>query len=126
MTPPMPTNQHKRKNSFIYAINGLIEVTKTQWNFRFHLVSVIVVVISGIYFKVTATEWMALTGVIGLVLVSETINTAIEYLVNLVSPEWNELAGKVKDITAGAVLISAIIALITGLLIFIPRTGLLE
>lgn len=49
-----------------------------------------------IYFKVTATEWMALTGVIGLVLVSETMNTAIEYLVNLVSPEWNELAGKLK------------------------------
>lgn len=121
----MSTNQHKKKNSFSYAISGIIEVTKTQWNFRFHLVAIIGVIISGCYFKVTLIEWLALTGVIGLVLVTETINTAIEYLVNLVSPEWNEIAGKVKDITAGAVLIAAIIAAITGLLIFIPKIGLL-
>lgn len=121
----MSTNQHKKKNSFSYAISGIIEVTKTQWNFRFHLFAIIAVIISGFYFKVSTSEWLALTGVIGLVLVAEAINTALEYLVDLVSPEWNELAGKVKDISAGAVLISAIIAAITGLLIFIPKTGLL-
>lgn len=121
----MSTNQHKKKNSFSYAISGIIEVTKTQWNFRFHLLAIIAVIISGCYFEVSTSEWLALTGVIGLVLVAEAINTALEYLVDLVSPEWNELAGKVKDISAGAVLISAIIAAITGLLIFIPKTGLL-
>lgn len=121
----MSTNHHKKKNSFIYAISGLVEVTKTQWNFRFHLIAIIAVIIAGFYFKVSITEWLALTGVIGLVLVAESLNTAMEYLVDLVSPEWNELAGKVKDISAGAVLIAAIIAAITGLLIFIPKTGLL-
>ena len=66
---------------------------------------------------------MAIVGCIGGVLAAEAFNTAIERLVNLVSPQWHPIAGEVKDIAAGAVLITAIAAAIIGLMIFIPYIG---
>jgi diacylglycerol kinase len=79
------------------------------------------VIVLGIVFKLTIPEWCWLIFVIGLVFITEMLNTAIEFLTDLVSPEYNPLAKKVKDVAAGAVLFAAIIAVIIGLIILIPK-----
>ncbi len=107
--------------SFGYALSGIAYTVKTQANFRIHLVAVILVGLAGRYFRLSAADWLWIIMAIGLVLITELLNTAIEKLTDLVSPEFNPLAGKVKDIAAGAVLVAAFISLITGLIIFIPK-----
>ena len=110
----------KRMPGFKFALNGLLHTIKNEKNFRIHLIIVLTVVIAGLYFNVTTTEWLLLFASIGIVLMSELINTSIELLVDLVSPESNEKAGLIKDIAAAAVLTAALIAIIIGLIIFIP------
>jgi len=107
--------------SFGYAVSGLTYAIKTQANFRIHLVAVVIVTLAGCYFHLALNEWLAIIFVIGLVLVTELINTSIEVLVDLVSPDFNDKAGKVKDIAAAAVLLAAFIAVVTGAIIFIPK-----
>lgn len=75
----------------------------------------------GHFLNISPLEWVAITVVITMVLTAELINTSIEGIVDLISPEKNKIAGKVKDAAAGAVLISAIGSLITGLIIFLPK-----
>jgi len=107
--------------SFGYALSGIAYTTKTQLNFKIHLLAIAVVSLSGWFLKLTTSEWLWIVLAIGLVLVTELVNTAIELLVDLVSPAFNPQAGKVKDIAAGAVLIAAAIAVVTGAIIFIPK-----
>lgn len=83
------------------------------------MVAVLVVVAFGFYFHITTTEWIVLVFVCGFVLVSEAFNTAIEIDMNLTSPEYHPYARDTKDVAAGAVLISAITALIIGAIIFL-------
>ena len=71
-------------------------------------------------FGITKTEWLFVVVAIALVIITEMLNTAIEFLVDFVSPEYNELAGKVKDIAAGAVLFAALMAAVIGILVFGP------
>ena len=85
---------------------------------RIHAVAVIVVTIAGIFLGLTAIEWSVIALCIGSVISAEMINTAIEALVDLVSPEFNQKAGKIKDIAAGAVLLTAIVATIVAVYIF--------
>lgn len=103
--------------SFSYAFNGL-KISIRQRNMKIHIACAIAVVALGLYFNITKTEWCILLLCIGGVISLEIINTAIEYLVDLVSPNYNELAGKVKDIAAGAVLLSVIFSAIVGTLVF--------
>ena len=110
-----------RLRSFRHAIKGIINTSKTEHNFRIHLVATALAILLGYYFEIASTEWLWLIAAIGLVLITETINTAIEKLVDLKSPEQNEKAGLIKDISAGAVLIAAATSLAIGLLIFIPK-----
>ena len=91
-----------------------------EHNFRIHLLAAIIVIFLGFYFKVTRQEWLWLVAAIGLVFITETINTAIEKLVDLTKPERDPLAGQIKDVAAGAVLISAITALIIGIVTLWP------
>ena len=107
--------------SFGFAAAGITHAFKTQPNFRFHTLACILVVLAGFFFKLNAAEWLWILAAIAMVLVSELLNTAIEVLVDLVSPEYNKKAGVVKDAAAGAVLIAAIIAVAIGLIIFIPK-----
>lgn len=107
--------------SFGYALSGVAYTTKTQLNFQIHLAAILLVGAAGWYFHLAIGEWLWIVLAIGLVLVAELLNTAIEILVDLVSPGFNEQAGKVKDVAAGAVVIAAIIAVVIGLLIFIPK-----
>ncbi|MCK9219306.1 MAG: diacylglycerol kinase family protein [Bacteroidales bacterium] len=110
-----------RIKSFSFAFRGLHEILKNQYNFRIHLAVAVFVIIMGFIFKFNLAEWSVLILTIGSVLSLEAINTALEYFVDLVSPDYNELAGKIKDISAGAVLISAFIAIIIGGILFIPK-----
>lgn len=110
----------KRIQSFVYAGRG-IRLVGSEPNMRIHVIVAILVVIFGFFFDISITEWISCLLCIGLVFSAEMINTAIENIVDLVSPNYNELAAKAKDIAAGAVLISAIISVIIGLLIFLPK-----
>jgi diacylglycerol kinase (ATP) len=110
-----------RLKSFGYAFNGIKYALTTQHNFYIHVTLTIVAIILGFILKISNTEWIAIVIVIGLVISAEIFNTAIEELVNLVSPKKNKKAGIIKDLAAGAVLVLAMAALITGTIIFLPK-----
>ncbi len=110
----------KRMKSFTYAWKGIGSFIFREHNAWIHSVITIAVIIAGTFFKIKQTEWIAIILCIGVVFAAEAFNTAIERLVNLVSPQQNKIAGEVKDIAAGAVLICAISAATVGLIIFIP------
>lgn len=107
--------------SFGYAIQGIINGAWPQRNFRIHLLATIVVSLTAWWLGCSRVEWAILLITMGFVLVSETINTAIETVVDLVSPEYHELAGRAKDVAAGAVLLAALVAVGVALVILVPR-----
>ena len=107
--------------SLFFALNGIREALVTQWSMKVHMFFSIVVLAAGYFFKIETLEWFMIIFCIGLVLTTELMNTAIEYLVNLVSPSHHEKAGKIKDLAAASVLVSATTALTVGLIIFLPR-----
>jgi diacylglycerol kinase len=110
---------------FGYAFNGLGYAAKTQLNFRVHLVAAFIAGYMGYALKISTDEWLWVILSIALVLMAELFNTALEFLTDLVSPEYNKQAGHVKDVSAGAVVISALFALVTGVIIFLPKLLLL-
>jgi diacylglycerol kinase (ATP) len=111
----------KRIRSFYYAFKGLADVVRSQANMRIHLFSAATALFAAWFFNISPGEWLALVLVIGLVLSAEAMNTAIEYLTDLISPTQHPLAGKAKDAAAAAVLLCAFIALVVGSIIFIPH-----
>lgn len=106
---------------FNYATNGIVTAFKTEFNFRVHLFSAILALILSLFFDFSRLEFLALSFTISLVFIVEMINTAIEKTVDLLSPEYAVAAGLAKDIAAGAVLISAVNALIVFFLLFVVR-----
>lgn len=110
----------KRIKSFTYAWKGIGSFIGKEHNAWIHLTITTAVIVSGFLLNITSAEWIAIVLSIALVLSAEAFNTAIERLVDLTSPEENYIAGDVKDIAAGAVLICAIAAATVGLIIFIP------
>lgn len=104
-------------DSFRFAFSGLWYVLRTQRNVRVHLMIAIGVTGLGLWLGLSLTQWAILTLTVGFVLVSEVLNTVAETLVDLVSPGFHPLAKVVKDVTAGAVLLAAIISVIVGLLV---------
>ena len=114
-----------RINSFMYALRGIKRATQSEVNIKIHLTIAILVIICGFLFQISTTEWLVVLLCFGLVLSMEVMNTAIETVVDLVSPNQHKLAGRAKDLAAGAVLIAAIFAAISGLIIFIPKGWLL-
>ena len=106
---------------FGYAFKGLHVVLYTQQNFRIHLGILIAVVAAGFWLKISLAEWCVVCCASVAVLALETMNTAIEKLVDLVSPQFNKEAGIIKDLAAGAVLIAAIGAVLAGIIIFLPK-----
>jgi diacylglycerol kinase len=110
-----------RIKSFGNAFRGIFYAFKTQHNIWIHSLVIVVVVIAGFIFKLDVMEWGLVVLAIGLVLATEMINTAIEWLVDLVSPEYKEKAGLIKDVAAGAVLIAAVISVIIGIIVFLPK-----
>ena len=108
-------------NSFKYAIEGFASSFKTERNMKIHILAMAVVVALGFYFNLNLIEWCFIVTVIALVIGAELFNTAIETIVDMVSPEKNSKAKLAKDISAAAVLAFAIGAAIIGAIIFIPK-----
>lgn len=110
-----------RIRSFQYAIAGLRRFVNREHNARIHLVATILVIIVARVLEVTGTEAAILAVVTGMVWVAEILNTCIERLADHISKERHPEIGIIKDLAAGAVLVAAIVAVIAGLFIFIPK-----
>jgi len=110
-----------RLKSFGYAFKGIVYLMKSQENMLIHLIATILVIIAGFVLKVNLKEWALLAFAVGLVWVTEAINTAIEQFIDFINPGYHYSAGKAKDLGAGAVLLAAITAVVIGLLIFLPK-----
>jgi len=107
--------------SFSYALRGIGTVFKEEFNARVHLLAAMVVIVLGFVLKVSAWEWIILILVIGGVFTMELINTSIEKLADLYSTELNPKIKKIKDLSAGAVLVASITALLMGFIIILPK-----
>lgn len=113
-------NIKKFFRSFRFASQGIWTACREQ-NFRSHIVSAVVVLVAGYFSELSKFEWMIVVLLIGLMWALEMMNTAIERVVDLASPNIHPLAKQAKDVAAGAVLVFAMISAIIGLLIFLPK-----
>jgi diacylglycerol kinase (ATP) len=105
---------------FLVALKGAIIPFKSEMSIRIQLSLAVCTIALGFYLHISRTDWALIIIATGFVLITETLNTAIEKLVDLVSPGYNQLAGLVKDIAAGAVFMAATVSLIIGLIVFLP------
>jgi len=111
----------QRRSPFIHAIRGFIETYRSERNFKIHLACAALTIALGIWVRLSISDWRWIAFCITLVFALELLNTAIEAVVDLLSPAYHPLAKKAKDAAAGAVLIGALFALIIGALIFLPK-----
>lgn len=118
----MPSENRSRSLllSFRFAFAGIARAVGSQRNMKIHLLAAVVVFAMALWLQVALVEWAVLVMTVATVLVAEMLNTAIEAVVDLASPEFHDLAKAAKDIAAGAVLIAAICAVIVGGMIFGP------
>ena len=107
--------------SLAFALAGVRHAIRSQRNLRIHITIAVAVVIAGFVFGISRTEWAVVVTLIALVIGLELINTAIEALVDLASPESHSLAKVSKDTAAGAILVAALGSVAAGLIIFLPR-----
>ena len=112
---------NERLESFRNAFSGLAALLKFEHNARIHLFILIMVIVAGIILRIQAIDWIAIVFASGLVFISECFNTSVEYLSDIVSPGDNEEIKRVKDLAATGVLISAVISVIIGLIVFLPE-----
>lgn len=110
-----------RLRSANHAWRGLGILLKTTHNVWVHLFFTVAVVALGFILRISTIEWLFVVLAIGFVLVTETINTAIEIDIDLTSPEYHPYARDTKDVAAGAVLLSVLFAVIVGIIIFVPK-----
>lgn len=106
--------------SFQYALNGIRLMFKSGPNFIIQLLIAFATLSAGLYFQLSSGKWTIILICIAGVLSAEMFNTAIEKMVNHLSPEKNKYAGEIKDLAAGAVLLFSIITAIIGIIIFYP------
>jgi diacylglycerol kinase len=111
----------RRLFGFACAFKGIFILFKTQRNARIHLLAAILVTTAGFIFSLTPLEWGLVVLAMGVVLAAEAFNTAIELLTDKISPEYDKTAGAIKDVAAGAVLLAAIAAAITGIIIIAQK-----
>lgn len=111
----------ERVRSFAHAGRGLSLFIRTTHNVRIHITIFLTAIIFGFFLSISLVEWMFLVLAGGFVFAAEAFNTAIEIDMNLTSPKYHPFAKDTKDMAAGAVLISAITAVVIGLFIFIPH-----
>jgi diacylglycerol kinase len=107
--------------SFKNAFNGLAILWKEEPNARIHASAMVVVVTAGVMLEIQAWEWCLISLLIGLVISAEIFNSAIERIMDHISPERHPRVKAIKDLSAGAVLILAITAIVIGLIIFLPK-----
>lgn len=116
-----PFSFKKRAKSFRYAFQGIIYFLKTEHNGRIHVFAAVLAIIWSFLYDISSTEWIVVILSIAMVFGFELINSAIEKVADFVSPDKHEAIKRIKDMAAGAVLVSAIGAFIIGLIIFIPK-----
>ncbi|MGR7813866.1 diacylglycerol kinase [Lacinutrix undariae] len=110
-----------RLKSVGFAYKGAVFLLKTEASIKVQFAVAILVTVAGFYFNISTTEWLFQIGFIGLVMSMEGLNTAIEYIADFIHPEHHITIGRIKDIAAGAVFISAIAAITGALVIYIPK-----
>jgi diacylglycerol kinase (ATP) len=110
-----------RFKSSKYAWNGLKILIKEEHNAWIHLAGLSGAVLFSFYFRLTPLEWVAILLTVGNVFAFELINTSIENVADFISPDRHDQIKKIKDLSAGAVLVSVIIAILVGLIIFLPK-----
>lgn len=109
-----------RLRSFRYAFAGIYLIVRSQHNAYIHLLATILVIAAGFCLQISIIHWILIVIAIVLVWMAEALNTAIEFLCDVTSPDFDPLVQKAKDVAAGAVLITAIGAVVIGSLVFIP------
>ncbi|HVB03486.1 MAG TPA: diacylglycerol kinase family protein [Chitinophagaceae bacterium] len=110
-----------RVKSLMHALHGLGELIRREHNAWIHVVVALAVILLGIWVGLSAQQWVDVVLAMGLVLSAEAMNTGMEALADLVSPEKSEKVRFIKDLAAGGVLIAALAAAITGMIVFLPR-----
>lgn len=116
-----PFSWRARARSFVYAFHGMRALFRYEHNAWIHAVAATLAIILGIILRISALEWIVVIILIGAVLALESVNSAVEALADKISPEFSPLIKKAKDLAAAAVLFMAIAALISGIIIFIPK-----
>ncbi|HAA24825.1 MAG TPA: diacylglycerol kinase [Ruminiclostridium sp.] len=106
-------------DSFKYAAQGMKTAFTQERNFRIHCITAVIVVILGIFFRISFVKWALVFVAFGFVFVSELVNTAAETLVDMITKEYSINAKRVKDLAAAAVLVSAAAAAFIGVFVFI-------
>lgn len=106
--------------AFACAFKGIIKTAKER-NFKIELCFMCLAIILGVFFSISALEWVCVVICFGLVLGGEVINSSVEAIVDLASPDFHVLAGKAKDCAAGGVLLFSIASFVVGCIIFIPH-----
>lgn len=119
MIPGQKNNHPTFRRSFLFAIQGFVYTLKTERNIKVMLAAAIAVVILGSVFHLDVASWAIVLLCCGCVTCAELMNTSIETVVDLVSPEYHPLAGHAKDIAAAGVYIMSVFAAIVGLIVFI-------
>jgi diacylglycerol kinase (ATP) len=114
----MKSFTRSRLKSFTYAFEGLVSLLRSEKNMWIHVAATIIVILAGIYKNITSSDWCFIIIAIGLVWISEAFNTAMERLCNVVTKDLHPIIKQVKDISAAAVLISTIIAILIGSFVF--------
>lgn len=107
--------------SFTFALSGIISAVKCERNLQIHLAITVLIICMGMMFSISGIEWIFIIFAIGGMLSFELLNTAIERVVDLATEKYHPLAKQAKDIAAGAVLIYAVLSVIVGLIIFLPK-----
>ena len=110
-----------RLKSVGYAFKGALYLIRTESSIKIQFFIAIVVTVAGFYFDISRTEWLFQIGFIGLVMSIEGVNTAIEYVADFIHPEHHESIGRIKDISAGAVFIASVTAVIGAFVIYFPK-----
>jgi diacylglycerol kinase (ATP) len=110
-----------RINSVRYACNGIKKFVGQEPNARIHLIATVILAGAIIYFNIKGIELLALIIVTGFVWVAEAFNTAVEAIMDFISPQYHSKVGLIKDISAGAVLMAVFTALITAAIVFFPK-----
>ncbi|MDQ3535791.1 MAG: diacylglycerol kinase family protein [Bacteroidota bacterium] len=121
MSNKLITSLRKCITSFTFAKKGLTHVVLNENNFNYHIIATFIVLVIAYILNLNNYEWIILILIIGMVYIAEVFNTAIEKLVDLLSPQYNPKAGLIKDIAAGGVLVASIFAVITGLILFLGK-----
>lgn len=115
------TGKNPLYKSFGYAFEGIFAGIRGERNMKIHCFAAVCVVVAGVLFHISVTEWCICLVLFGLILSLELVNTAIEAVVDFVTEDKKPLAKLAKDTAAGAVLIAAVMAAMAGLLIFVPK-----